>query len=204
MIAVANVSKSFGEMDVLSNITFNVAKGETVSLKGPSGIGKSTLLRLIVGIDNDYSGTIKRPENIAMVFQEPNLLPWRTALDNIKLMHGKLSGSAAMHALERVGIAEKSTAFPGQMSLGQQRRLSLARAFAGSPDVLVLDEPFVSLDPDTADDMFQLTETLIRETQPATLFVTHVEAEAKRLADRVLTLAGTPATLLSPIRKDFL
>lgn len=199
MIEVNDVSKSFGDTQVLAGISFAVASGETVALKGPSGIGKSTLLSLIAGIDARYSGVITRPDNIAIVFQEPTLLPWRNVAENITLVHPILDEKSTMQALDRVGIADKAALFPSQLSLGQQRRLALARAFAGAPDVLILDEPFVSLDPDTADEMFRLTEQLIGETQPATLFVTHVEAEAQRLADRVLTLAGSPATLINPL-----
>lgn len=196
MISVRDVSKSFGDSAVLERITFEVQTGETVALKGPSGIGKSTLLRLIAGIDTDYRGTITRSDNIAIVFQEPTLMPWRSVLDNITLVHPRLGAKPARAALDRVGIASKAALFPGQLSLGQQRRLSLARAFAGAPDVLILDEPFVSLDPETADEMFVLTEALIRESQPATLFVTHIATEAARLADRTLTLVGNPASLI--------
>lgn len=198
MIEVRNLSKSFGEIDVLSDISFSVRKGETVAIKGPSGVGKSTLLRLIAGIEGDYSGEIQRAEKIAMVFQEPTLLPWRSVIDNILLVHGHLDHNSALAALDRVGIASKAAMFPGQLSLGQQRRLALARAFAGDPAVLILDEPFVSLDPEIADEMFRLTEDLISETQPATVFVTHIPSEAERFTRRILSLAGSPATLISP------
>ncbi len=89
----------------------------------------------------------------------------------------------------------RQTLFPGQLSLGQQRRLALARAFAGEPDFLIMDEPFVSLDPKIAEVMLSLTETLISEVRPATLFVTHARAEAERLKARILELRGAPAAL---------
>ncbi|MCR9239624.1 MAG: ABC transporter ATP-binding protein [Alphaproteobacteria bacterium] len=196
MIKVKITSKNFGETAVLRDIQFEVAAGETVAIVGRSGIGKSTLLKLIAGTDTSFTGTIDCSKSRSIVFQEPTLLPWRTTLQNITLVHETLSLSAARDALARVGIAGKDDMFPGQLSLGQQRRLSLARAFAGRPDVLIMDEPFVSLDTETASEMISLTEKLIRDTRPATVFVTHSEDEAQRLGDRILKLSGSPATLV--------
>ncbi len=188
-------AKNFGATPILRDLRFEVTRGATVALLGPSGIGKSTLLRIVAGLDRDFEGTVLRPNSVAMVFQEPTLLPWRTALQNLTLVHPGLDEAEARAALGRVGLAGREAAFPGQLSLGQQRRLALARAIAGQPEMLIMDEPFVSLDPATADEMLALTETLIAEARPATLFVTHSRAEADRLADRVLELRGQPATL---------
>ncbi len=188
-------AKSFGDSVVLRDVRFKVGTGEVLAILGPSGIGKSTLLRIVAGIDYAFDGAVIRPERLAMVFQEPTLLPWRTVAENLTLVHPELGRDAALAALARVGIADKADLFPRQLSLGQQRRVALARAFAGDPNGLILDEPFASLDPDTADEMLSLTERLIAETQPATLFVTHSEAEATRLATRILRLAGRPATI---------
>ncbi len=192
MITVSISKKRFGADPVLGPIEFKIAQGETVALVGPSGIGKSTLLRLVSGIDTDFTGHIDRPQAMAMVFQEPTLLPWRSALENITLLHPGLPRERALTALEEVGLTGKETLFPGQLSLGQQRRLALARAFAGQPDLLIMDEPFVSLDAAAADRMLTLTEALIARHQPATLFVTHDMAEATRLAHRTLTLETGP------------
>lgn len=191
MIKVAIEGKRFNNTQVLGRIAFEIATGETVALVGPSGIGKSTLLRLVAGIDTSFDGHIERPDALAMVFQEPTLLPWRSALDNLRIVHPALTQQAAVVALSKVGLSGKEQEFPGQLSLGQQRRLSLARAFVGKPDLLIMDEPFVSLDPETAETMMSLTETLIAEQKPATLFVTHAMSEAKRLAQRVLALRAS-------------
>nr|WP_289850500.1 ATP-binding cassette domain-containing protein [Sinorhizobium meliloti] len=180
----------------MRDIRFEMEIGETVAILGPSGVGKSTLLRLVAGIDTAFEGEITRPENIAMVFQEPVLLPWRSVIENLTLVHPQLGSQAALSALERTGIADRAGLFPGQLSLGQQRRLALARAFAGRPELLVLDEPYVSLDPAMAEDMLALTEALIAETAPAVILVTHSEAEARRLTRRCLRLAGKPATII--------
>lgn len=197
MIEVDLQSKRFGDTEVLRDIRFAVEAGETVALQGPSGIGKTTLLRLIAGIDDAFDGRIVRPNRLAMVFQEPTLLPWRSVIQNIMLVHPELRKDAAHAALDRVGISAKADLFPGQMSLGQQRRLALARAFAAQPKALILDEPFVSLDPELAQEMLELARSLIHEVRPATIFVTHSREEAASLSDRVLKLAGQPATLIA-------
>ena len=195
MTKVRVKEKRYGDRAILGEISFEIASGETVAILGPSGVGKSTLLRIVAGIDTDFSGQIRRPDKTAIVFQEPTLLNWRSVLQNLTLLHPDCSESAAQEILDRVGIGSKAALFPSQLSLGQQRRLALARAFVGNPDFLIMDEPFVSLDKDTAETMLLLTESLIAETRPATLFVTHSQAEAKRLATRIHTLSGSPATL---------
>ena len=193
MIEVEIRAKRFGGQPVLGPIRFAIARGETVALLGPSGIGKTTLLRIVTGIDTAFEGRVKRPEAQAIVFQEPTLLPWRTALDNLLLVHPGLAPERARAALESVGLGGKEDQFPGQLSLGQQRRLSVARAFAGNPELLVMDEPFVSLDAEAAQVMLSLTRDLIAEHRPATLFVTHAPGEAEALADRVLRMRATPS-----------
>jgi ABC-type nitrate/sulfonate/bicarbonate transport system ATPase subunit len=195
MIRVEVRRKAFGATDILRDVAFAVGPGETLAILGPSGIGKSTLLRIVAGIDADYEGRIEAPGRVAMVFQEPVLLPWRTAVQNLTVVHPGLGHEGAVAALARVGIADRADLFPRQLSLGQQRRVALARAFAGDPALLVMDEPFASLDPATAEEMLALTERLIAESRPATIFVTHSDAEAARLATRVLRLAGSPATI---------
>ena len=203
MIRVDVQRKAFGATEILRDISFTVVPGETVAVLGPSGIGKSTLLGLIAGTDLVFTGQVTRTERMAIVFQEPTLLPWRSVLHNITLVHENLARDAALTALARVGIADKAALFPGQLSLGQQRRLALARAFAGRPQLLIMDEPFVSLDPATTDDMLTLTEALIAESGPATILVTHARDEAERLADHILVLGGSPATIVSSQpRKD--
>lgn len=196
MIRVDVRRKAFGATEVLRDVRFDLARGERLAVLGPSGVGKSTLLRIVAGVDDAFEGRVERPGHVAMVFQEPTLLRWRSVLQNLTLTHPGLARDAAGAMLGRVGLGGKADLFPGQLSLGQQRRVALARAFVGRPDLLVLDEPFVSLDPALAEEMIALTESLIAEARPAVLLVTHLRAEAERLGQRIRRLEGDPATLV--------
>lgn len=186
--------KSFGPRAVLGPLTLSLARGERLAVLGPSGIGKSTLLRILAGLDGDYRGTLRGDERLAVVFQEPVLLPWRDAVANVTLPTG-CDGATARDWLARVGLAGHEAQFPRQLSLGQQRRLALARAFAAGPDILLMDEPFASLDAATRDRMLVLTAALLEATGAGLLLVTHDPAEANALAARPLHLSGQPARL---------
>ncbi len=191
---------------VLSHLRFDVADREFVCILGPSGTGKTTTLNIISGLDADFQGTLtfgdpEAARRLAYVFQEPRLLPWRTLLANVALPLGKdpLAKEKALRWLDRVGLSDFAHHFPGQTSLGMQRRASLARAFAVRPSLMLMDEPFVSLDEATADDLRGLLTTLWR-TEPVTvLFVTHDVREAIRLANRILLLTNPPARLAAAI-----
>ncbi len=190
------IGLSYGAAPVLGPISLSLQPGETLALTGPSGVGKSSLLRAIAGLETGWSGTCSHPGRMAMVFQEPMLLPWRSVLRNLTLTTG-CSPEKAREILAEVGLAGAEGTFPGRLSLGQQRRVSLARAFATEPDLLLMDEPFVSLDAKTADDMMSLFARLRNSRRTATILVTHAMAEAERLANRIVTLGGRPATITS-------
>lgn len=186
--------KTFADRPVLGALTLEVARGERVAILGPSGIGKSTLLRIAAGLDRDFDGRRGAPERLAAVFQEPTLLPWRRALANLTIPTGA-TAAAARALMEQVGLRGKERHFPRQLSLGQQRRLALARAFAARPDLLLMDEPFASLDAATAARMLDLTAALLDASGAGLILVTHDPGEAARLSARPLTLSGSPATL---------
>ncbi|MDH4981091.1 ATP-binding cassette domain-containing protein [Hyphomicrobium sp. D-2] len=186
---------------VLDAIAFDVEAGSFVAITGPSGGGKSTLLNIIAGLDRAFDGDIRFFDpnlNVAFVFQSPRLLPWRTVRENIALV---LPPNDPRHAnidelLGRVGLADAAHAYPEMISLGMQRRAALARAFILEPDILLMDEPFVSLDDPTAQGLRQLLMELWSRRPTTVLFVTHDRQEAVMLASRVICLAGTPASVV--------
>ena len=192
MIRLHLEGKSYGSKPVLGKLTFELMPGARAAILGPSGVGKSTLLRIIAGLDTDFEGTRTCPERLAMVFQEPTLLPWRTVADNLKLTTGADEGTV-QEALRRVGLEGFDGQFPGQLSLGQQRRVSLARALAAKPEVLLLDEPFASLDAELADEMRALTEELISDTDMTVVLVTHAPEDASAIGAEIFRMGGAPA-----------
>jgi len=139
---------SGGSLHVLDELAITLAGGEVAALVGPSGCGKTTLLRIIAGLDRDFDGHITLPAHgtLGMVFQEPRLLPWRTVEQNVRIA-APHAGEGELAALfETLGLSAHRAHYPGELSLGLARRVALARAFAVKPDLLLLDEPFVSLD----------------------------------------------------------
>jgi ABC-type nitrate/sulfonate/bicarbonate transport system ATPase subunit len=177
---------------VLAGIDLAIAQGEFVSLVGPSGIGKTTLLRIIAGLDSGYGGTVTwqgRPPRLGMVFQEPRLVPWLTLLDNLLLVAEPDAAGDALSLLQAVELGGHEHALPGQLSGGMQRRAALARALLVKPDVLLLDEPLISLDAALAERMRRLLNAYWRANRTTTLLITHNLAEAAELSCRILILS---------------
>lgn len=189
------------QREVMRDFALKIMPGEAYALVGPSGCGKTTLLRILIGLDRDFEGSVNLPPNprIGMVFQEPRLLPWRSVFQNLKLAAPQTSDEDIIRIATDLGLGEHLTYFPGELSLGLARRVSLARAFAVKPDLLVLDEPFVSLDVLLATRLRDELAELIERTKITTLLVTHALEEAIRLADHVLLLGGRPTRILTKI-----
>jgi len=191
---------------VLRGLAFTLAPGSFTCLIGPSGCGKTTTLRIVLGLDRAFAGevTLVPPGlRMAAVFQEPRLLPWRTVEQNVRLALPPQERIPAAGDLDRLfavlGLAELRQRYPGELSLGLERRVALARAFAVMPDLLLLDEPFVSLDEHTADRLRAHLLELWQAQGATVLMVTHNVREAARLADRLLLLNGRPARLVGDV-----
>ena len=199
-LRLAHVRKVFAVGDQriypVNDLSLSIAAGEVTVLMGRSGCGKSTLLKLMAGLLEPDMGEIIRPNPhaIAMVFQDPRLLPWKTVAENVAL--GLLDLPDAERDaridewLRRVGLSAWRQSFPDSLSGGQAQRVSLARALARSPEVLLLDEPFAALDALTRIEMQRMSFPLLRKAGKTIVMVTHDVREGVRLADRVLLLEG--------------
>ncbi len=189
----------------IAGLAFEVQDGELVCVLGPSGAGKTTALNIIAGLDANFEGKVSfrdaKPQRLSYVFQDPRLLPWRTLIENVALpLKGKADAlDIAASWLDRVGLSGGHQLYPGQASVGMQRRAAIARAFAFGPTVLLMDEPFVSLDEKGARELRTLFIALWKAERVTTLFVTHNVAEAAELATRVFVFSGSPARLAADI-----
>jgi NitT/TauT family transport system ATP-binding protein len=218
MIELAGVAKQFGKgRAVLDPLDLEVQKGEFVTMLGPSGCGKSTLLKLIAGLTAPTTGTIRvdgmTPKNarelISFIFQDATLLPWRNVLQNVclglELEHESTERQRkkADELLKMVGLQQVSKAYPRELSGGMKMRVSIARALATSPRLLLMDEPFAALDEMTRD-RFNEELLRLREEQKWTgVFVTHSVAEAVFLSTRIVILAPNPGRIHAMLAVDF-
>ncbi len=224
IVTVDHVSLDFSKerepLPVLADISLKAGKDELVGITGPSGCGKSTLLRIISGLIRPTSGTIrvmdsevKGPrDDIAMVFQNFVLLPWRTALENVlfgltskKDLSEAEKRQRAQNALEIAGLAGFETVYPGELSGGMKQRVGVARALATEPKVMLMDEPFSSLDDLTAERLRKETYTLLISPQTSVqtvILVSHNVEEIIELADKVVVLSGRPAHVVGELKVD--
>lgn len=211
LIQVQNLGKSFGKIDVLKDITVDIYKGDVVFVVGPSGSGKSTFLRCLNRLEEPTKGHIyfegtditdpktdidKHRQKMGMVFQQFNLFPHMTILDNMTLAPMKLLGrpkdeaeTEALKLLERVGLKEKASAYPGQLSGGQKQRVAIVRALAMHPDVMLFDEPTSALDPEMVGEVLNVMRQLAEEHMTMVV-VTHEMGFAREVATRVMFMEG--------------
>jgi NitT/TauT family transport system ATP-binding protein len=196
----------------LESLELSAATGEIVGIVGPSGCGKSTLLNIVAGLDRAFEGAVEidgRPIHgaterpgplirLGMMFQASRLMPWLTVLDNLRLVLGRDAEATAeaRRVLHDVGLDDVAETYPGRLSGGMQRRVALARAFAVRPELLLLDEPLVSLDAPTAARLRRQLVELWQGTRPSVLYVTHELREALAVADRMLFLSPGPGRVV--------
>src|SRR3990172_8980057 len=215
-LTVASLHKSFGGLAVLEDISLAVAPGEFVSFVGPSGCGKTTFLRIIAGLESADQGDIRIDDHPVtkpgmdrgFVFQADSLLPWRTVFNNTFIglaVNGAITPetrSRTQALLRLVGLGGFETYYPRQLSVGIRQRVNLARALAVNPEVLLMDEPFSSLDAQTRVIMQAELMRIWSSGRKTVLFITHQIDEAVYLADRVLVFSGRPSVVKAAIPVD--
>ncbi len=189
----------------IANFSLSLQANEFVCLVGSSGCGKTTLLNCLSGLDTHYEGEIQVGQQhtapkIGYIFQNPRLLPWRTVRENIELvLESEQSPTLIDPLLETMQLTQSQHEYPERLSVGMNRRVAIIRAFAVNPDLLLMDEPFVSLDPPTARDVRSLLLQLWQQRPHTVLFVTHDLREAIALADRLIFLASAPMRVINDI-----
>ena len=195
MIKFTNVYKSFNGQPVFNQTSFHVRKNEVVGLLGRSGVGKSTILRMISGLTSPDSGTVNvNGSKIGYIFQEPRLIPWKTAQENIcfglKAMgiSSKNAKEIALEYIEKLDLKGFENHYPNQLSGGMSQRVSIGRAFAINPDILLMDEPFSALDLGLKDIMLGIIQEMLAQQPLTLLYVSHDPDEVSRLAKRFLLL----------------
>jgi sulfonate transport system ATP-binding protein len=206
-LKIQTLSKAFGDFQVLKEINLEVTPGEFVAFVGKSGCGKTTLLRLLGGLDEPTQGQIYQNGDVLqglnrdarVMFQDSRLLPWRRVLDNVSLGLKHQAQQQGQWALEQVGLGDRANHWITQLSGGQRQRVALARALVSQPRLLLLDEPLGALDALTRVGMQHLIETLWQEQGFTALLVTHDVEEAVYLADRVIVIEEGKITLNLPI-----
>ena len=206
-LLLEGVARSFGKVEVFRDLDLEVGAGEFVAIVGPSGCGKTTLLNLLSGYDRPTSGTVTRSGATRMVYQQDGLLPWRTAAGNIALglRHVKKRAERARQIqamLHLIGLENFGHHYPHELSGGMRQRVEIARALAAEADILLLDEPFSSLDYLTRLRLRGELARLLREKPRTVVFVTHDIEEAAHLADRIVVLSERPARIRCQMRID--
>lgn len=190
------------KLEVIKDVSFEVRKGEFLSIVGPSGGGKSTLLRIIAGLIKQTSGSLELSSNkMAMVFQNFAIFPWLTVCENIEFglkmsgVSAKKRGTIVREKIKEVGLTGFEDKYPKELSGGMRQRVGIARALAVSPEILLVDEPFSSLDSFTAEKLREDLLNIWLRYKMTVVMVTHLVEEAVQLSDRILVLSPRPATI---------
>ncbi len=196
-ISFDKVSKRYGNKEILCNLSFCINTQDIVGLLGPSGIGKTTILKLIAGLEKPTSGKIDIvSKKISYVFQEPRLFPWKTTLQNVMLPL-EAAGFSKKEAIEKakdslfsMGLFDFIDYYPSKLSGGMRQRVSLARALSMEPDTLLLDEPFSALDTKMKDSLVEILKGRLNENPITVLYVSHFPQEVKKIANKIFTISN--------------
>lgn len=212
-VSAQHLTKKFGDLLVLDDVSFDIKKGEFVCIVGPTGCGKTTFLNLLVKLIEPTSGKVlidgepadPRRHNMSFVFQEPSTFPWLTVEDNIKFnleikkMDKQEIQKRTDHILEMIGMAEQRNAYPKQLSVSAEQRIVIGRSFAMYPDLLLMDEPYGQMDIKLRYYLEDAVLELWRETKSTIIFITHNIEEAVYLSQRCLVMTQKPTTIKESI-----
>lgn len=210
-IAIKNKCYANSSSVVLKDVQFNVKPGEFIAIIGPSGSGKTTLLNMLSGLEEATAQKIlcnQKPIKdcdtlqLGYIFQQPRLMSWLTVQENIQLVLPTVQKTKIKQLLAQVGLAGKENYYPKQLSGGMQKRVAIARAFAVNPELILLDEPFNSLDAPTAAKLRLLLVDLCKSCNSTVIFVTHDLSEAIYLADRIIFMSDSPSSIVHQVTVD--
>lgn len=197
---------SYEQHNVIDDCSFHLDAGQTAAFVGPSGCGKTTLLNTIAGIAHFPNAQVPEQLKKGYIFQEARLIPWLTVAENLTLVKPELDEQDITHALEHMKLSDVATQYPAALSGGMQKRVSIARCFVSQPELVLLDEPFSSLDAPTAQHLISWVNELLLDSQSAAILVTHQLIEALQLADVIYFLSNKPTKIIktwfNPLRQN--
>ncbi len=193
LLEVKNLSKSYDGLEIITDVSFSLGDHEIAAIVGPSGCGKSTILNIVAGLTGDYSGSIvNKAERTGYVFQEDRILTWLTVYDNIKLVRDKEDSNRINDLIARVKLQGFEKFYPDKLSGGMKQRCGIARAFYYGSNLLLMDEPFKSLDVKLRNELLEVLYDLWKEEKVSVLFVTHDIEEALRVAGKIFVMGNMP------------
>ncbi len=194
LINMTNIAKEYGEVKILKDINFTLNKGEIISIMGYSGVGKTTFLNILLGLDKDYTGNYQKNfKNMSCVFQEHRLLNWLTVYENIHIVNKRIEKQKVDEILAILNLSDYAYYYPSKLSGGMKQRVSIARALAFDADVIVMDEPLKSSDKELSLAILGYMKKLVKTNAISLIIVTHDLENARNISDKILVLGGKPA-----------
>lgn len=200
LLKIENLTKKFEDLSVIENLNLHIDKNEIVAIIGPSGCGKSTLLNIISGIIKKYDGNMHTSKHtIGYVFQEDRLFPWMNVIENVKIVNDHSKEEDVLNIIEEVGLKGFEKSYPDTLSGGMRQRCAIARGFNYNCDLLLMDEPFKSLDYNLRIEMLSTLINIWQKSKKSILFITHEIDEALTVANRIIVLKRRPTEVIKEI-----
>lgn len=202
-ISYEHINKSFGSIDLYDDFSIDFMKNKINIIEGASGCGKTTLLRMIAGLEADNDGKhLAKNDSISIVFQQPTLLPWKTVMENISFVLKQTDDILVRNILRLLELSEVADCYPYQLSGGMQQRVALARAFAYPSDLLIMDEPFIGLDVSLKKRIFRQMLRMWRSYPKTIILVTHHREELSYMAHKIITIGNRPVRVLNVTERN--